>query len=151
MEKLPFRVGKGCLIPASNWVFERLRQRKYKQDDIIFAVLTKPRNPKFNAFVHAGLAALLKKNIDDFKYMTPHQILKRIQIETGIGCDLIGVNFPGIGPAEYRVPKSLSFESMGQEEFHDTVRDFCRYISEKYWPDMSPEKIEEMAEVTVNE
>ena len=150
-EKLPFKVCRGFLLPASKLVVERLRERNLKLDEVVFVQITKPRNPKFNRLVHGGFARVLIENISDFEHMEPHDVLKRLQVETGVGCKEIGVVFPGIGPATYRIPESMSFESMGEEKFRKVILDFCRYISKKYWPDMSPEQIEQMSQVMVNE
>ena len=150
-EKLPFRVAKGCLVPSSEWVHNRLKERKLKVGEVIFCQITKPRNPKFNRLVHGGFAKLLIENIEEFEHMDPHELLKRLQIETGIGCKEIGVIFPGIGPAIYRIPESLSFESMNEERFREVYRGLSRHIAKKYWPDMEPEQIEQMSKVMANE
>ncbi len=150
-EKLPFQVKKGCLVPANKWCEDKLRERKYKIGDIVFAVIRKPRNHKFNSLVHAGFARLLIENIEGFKYMTPHQVLKRLQIESGIGCSEIGVDLPGIGPCVQKIPDSLSFESMSQERFSEVFKGFCRYVSEKYWPDMAPENVERLSKIMEDE
>ena len=73
------------------------------------------------------------------------------QIEANIACEEMGVVFPGIGPVTYRIPLSLSFDSMDEGEFRQTARAFCAYIADKYWPDLDPEAIEEMAESFVDE
>ena len=150
-EKLPFKVQKGCLVPAGNWCAEKLGARKYSIGDIVFAVIRKPRNPRFNSLVHAGFARLLIENIEAFQYMEEHDVLKRLQIEGRIGCEEIGVDLPGIGPCVQFVPKSLSFESMGEEEFSKIFKNFCRYVAERYWPDMTPEEVENLSKVMEQE
>ncbi len=151
MEKLPLKVGKGFLAPADKWCEKKLRARNYKIDDIVFAVIHKPRNPKFNSLVHAGFARLLIENLDAFQYMDEHQVLKRLQIEGRIGCIEIGVDLPGIGPCVQFIPNSLSFESMGEEEFSKIFKNFCRYVAERYWPEMTAEEVENLAKVMQNE
>ena len=49
------------------------------------------------------------------------------------------------------IPRSLSFESLDEAEFKQAAIGICRTISDRYWPDLSPEKIQEMAEIIVLE
>lgn len=146
MKKLPLRVVKGGFEPADKYTTEHLKARKYAIGDIIFAHITKPRNPGFHRLVHR-FGELVAQNIEDFEGMNAHAVLKRLQLEASIGCDEVALNFPGIGPCNYRIPKSLSYESMKQEEFQDIYSGFCKYIVKKYWHGLSEDKITEMAEM----
>jgi len=147
MEKFPFRIKKGCIVPAAQWVNEKLASRNYKFDDVVFVTIAKPRNPKFNSLVHGGFARLVIENIDEFKYLKPHSLLKRLQIEAGIACDEIGLIIPGIGPCMHRIPQSLSFESMGEEQFSEVFKQFCTYIAETYWNSITADEIKKLSEV----
>ena len=141
------RVIKGGYAPADGTTAAALRG-KHRVGDRVFVQFSKPRNTGFHKLAHA-LGGLLAENIEAFAHMDAHTVLKRLQIEGGIGCDEIGVNFPGIGPCAYRIPRSLSYESLDQDEFHEVIESMCKYVSAKYWPSVSPEKIEAMAEVWV--
>ncbi|GAB2494183.1 hypothetical protein [Arenimonas alkanexedens] len=143
-ERLLLSIVKGGLQPADGYTASRLRARGYRVGDQVLAVLTKPRNPKFHRLVHQ-FGQLLVENIDAFENLDGHRVLKRLQIEGGIACDEIPLVMPGIGPCSYKVPRSLSFESMDEGEFNETFRDFSRYVSKTYWPGMKPEQIEQMA------
>ena len=163
-EKLPFKITmarftnpqsfeeikKGCLEPAGSWVSERLREKKYRLGDIVFAELTKPRNPKFNKLVHA-FGRLVAENIESFEGTPSHDVLKRLQIEANIACKEIALNFPGVGPCSYRVAESLSFESMEEGRFNEVYSQFCKYIIKKYWYSMKEEEIKRLAEIMENE
>jgi len=150
MKKLPFKIDRGCLRPASGWVADELRERKYAIGDVVLAVITRARNPQFNRLVHA-FGKMLSENIEAFKMLDAHAVLKRLQIESGVACDEMQIVFPGIGPCIYRTPKSMSFESMGQEAFSELFLNLCRYVSEKYWPEMTPEQIGELTEIMAKE
>ena len=147
-EKSMLRVIKGGFAPADNYTAERLRG-KLKVGDIVAATISKPRNPKFHRLVHA-FGQLLVENLDAFEGMDSHQCLKRLQIEGNIACDEIAIIFPGIGPCTYRVPRSLSFASMDEIEFGEVFQQFTRYVVKQYWPTMTPEGIEAMAEMMSN-
>lgn len=144
-----WRVDKGALRPADNATVAHLRERGYNMGDVLSAELRKPRNPRFHGLAHA-LGGVLAENLDEFGGMEPHAVLKRLQIEGGIACDELMVVLQGV-PVPYRVPRSLSFASMDEGEFKATVRQFCEYVSRRYWPQCSPDEIERMAEVWVDE
>jgi len=58
---------------------------------------------------------------------------------------------PGVGTLVSKRPRSLAFESMEQGEFHECVRAMCRHIAETYWPHLTPEQVQEMAESFIEE
>lgn len=145
-EKIPMRVQKGALIPADRHAVEALRSRKFGLGDVVFAKLTKPRNPRFHRLAHA-FGQLLTENLDAFEGLDGHTALKRIQLEANIGCDEIALNFPGIGPCSYRIPRSLSFESMDQSAFEDVYGAMCEYVARTYWPELSADQVAEMVDL----
>jgi hypothetical protein len=149
-EKLMMRVAKGCIQPADNYTAERLRARGYRVGDIVAAVLTKPRSPGFHRLAHQ-LGGMVAANIDAFHGLQAHSVLKRIQMEARIGCDEISHRLKGYGDIVTVFPRSLSFESMDDGEFHEIMTGFCRHIAAEYWPSLTPERIEEMAEIWVGE
>ena len=145
-EKIPMRVSKGALTPADRHAIEAMRSRNYSVGDLVYAELTKPRNPKFHRLVHA-FGEMLADNVDAFTGMQPHNVLKRLQLEGDIACDHIAINFPGVGPCTYRIPQSLSYASMKEEKFSEVYKAMCDYVSNKYWPDLTAEQVADMAEI----
>ncbi|MDN5871674.1 MAG: hypothetical protein L0H73_13255 [Nitrococcus sp.] len=147
-ERVALRIGKGQLTPADDLSIERLRQRGYAVGEVVMAELVKCRNPAFNRLSHA-LGGLIAENIGAFSGMDSHAVLKRLQIEANVGCDEVALNFPGVGPCTYRVPRSLSFGSMGEEQFQATIAGLCAHVAKQYWPTLSAEQIAEMAELWI--
>lgn len=133
------------MVPGDGYTQKRLKERGYRVGDILLADLRKPRHPGFHRLAHR-LGQLVAENIEAFEGLDGHAALKRIQIEAGIGCDEIPLRLPVIGQITYRVPRSLSYASMDQAEFEKTIRGMSEYIAREYWPDLTPEQIEEMAE-----
>lgn len=146
--RVMLRIIKGGLEPADQFSLQTLRERGYKVGDIVAGDIKKPRNPRFHRLAHQ-VGALVAENIEAFSNMEAHAVLKRIQIEGNIGCSEMAVMFPGIGPCTYRIPQSLAFESMDDGEFHEVMAAICRYVSKTYWPTVSPEDVERMAELWV--
>ena len=148
--RIALRVQKGSLAPADSWAESALRTRHYRVGDLVFAEITKPRNPGFHRLAHS-LGGLLAENLDAFTGLAPHAVLKRLQIEANVGCDEIALNFPGVGPCSYRVPRSLSYESLDEDAFHEVISAMCAYVAAKYWPTLDANRIERMAEIWVQE
>lgn len=149
-ERLMMRVIKGGFAPADAYTAGRLRERRFKVGDIVAIEASRPRSPGFHRLAHR-IGALVAANIDEFSGMEAHAVLKRLQLETRVGCDELGYKLPGFGFVTQFIPRSLSFESMTEDEFRPIVRAFCEHIASQYWPSLSPEKVEEMAESFVVE
>lgn len=147
-ERTMLRVIKGGLIPADEYSTNRLREKGYRVGDVVSAELRKPRNPGFHRLAHR-IGSLVSENIESFQGMQAHKVLKRLQWEANIGCEEMGVNVPGVGMAMVRMPMSLAYESMEDGEFREVVAAFCNYISSRYWPSLSAEQIEQMADCMV--
>lgn len=148
-ERIPLRVAKGALIPADSLAASRLRAKGYSLNDVVFAEIKKPRNPKFHRLAHR-IGSLVAENIDVFTGMSAHDVLKRLQWEANIGCEEVVVQEANGDIRLIRWPQSLSFESMDEGEFREVVTAFCRHIAETYWPDLDPEQIEDMADSMVD-
>lgn len=150
-ERIYLRVTQdGKLAPADSYAASLCRARSYRVGDLLAADITKPRNPKFNRLVHR-LGQLVVDNIDAFSGLDAHKAIKRIQIEGKVACDEIGIHAPGYGMLIQFVPRSLSFESMDEAEYNQAARGISRTIAERYWPTLTPDEIENMADCMVTE
>lgn len=149
-EKIFLRVVKGALVPADDYATGKMRSRGFNIGDILQADLVKLRNPAFNRLVHR-IGNLVVANIEDFAGMKGHEAIKQLQLDGGIACVRQIVDLPGLGRCMVTNPKSLSFDSMDEGEFREAARAICRYIAEKYWPTLTAEQVEQMAESFVGE
>lgn len=149
-EKIFLRVVQGGFQPADQFAQNQLKDKRLKVGDVVGVVIRKLRNPKFNRLVHR-IGQLCAENIDAFTGMDAHVVIKRLQLEGRIACDEIGIMIPGYGIAIQFIPRSLSFESMDEAEYHDAAKKICIFIAERYWPDLDPEEIENMASLMVEE
>lgn len=163
----------GCLVPL-DWANQQLmRERGYKQGDVIRAVLTQPRNNNFHKLVHQ-LGTLVKRNIEGFENYTSHEVIKKLQRESGVFCHVSTIDaapvvsailtasesvlgevptkmlsavLPEIKTIELTEPESMAFDSMDEGEFRQLWAGICGYLVTRYWPDLSVEQITEMAEM----
>ncbi len=108
-----------------------------------------PRNLGFHRLAHA-IGGLVADHIDRYDGMGQHQALKELQFDSGIECDVTRTEIPGIGILESKQPRSLAFAEMEQGRFHDFVAGVCEYIAREYWPQCTPEQVEQMADAMVS-
>ena len=149
-ERILLRVERGALVPADAHSQQRLREKGYRVGDILAAELIKPRHPGFWRLAHR-IGALCAENIEAFHGLNAHQAIKKIQVDAQLECDVTHTEIPGLGTLVSRTPRSLSFESMEQGQFFDLMKSLCRHIAETYWPHLTPEQVQEMAESFIEE
>lgn len=142
-ERYLMKVGKGILFPIDELTSSRLRDKGYRVGDEVFVELKKPRNPLFHRYVHA-LCGLASENLDAFTGWDAHKILKRLQWEANIQCEVLYAQVQGI-TVEIKIPRSLSFADMDEAEFHDVYKAICRHLGEHYWGGLSADEVAEMA------
>lgn len=166
------------LVAATASDADRLRTKGNHVGDLVFARVVKPRNPGFHRLAHRigslavenipefehleAHAALKRLQMEsgaacDEMLVQVHTIwpavvawieehlgrpmaimLKVVMSEMKMG----GTTIPVL------VPRSLSFDSLDEIEFKSAVKTICRYMASHYWPSMTAEQIEEMAETT---
>ena len=141
-------VAKGRLEPANDRAMQALRDMHLGLGEIVHAKIVQPRNPRFFRLAHQ-LGELVRQNVEGFELLSAHQVIKRFQLESGVQCDEMQVRLPGVGPAQVRVPRSIAYENMDESEFREMMRALSAHVSAEYWPDCSPEQVEEMARVMV--
>ena len=149
-ERILLRVERGALVPADAHSQQRLRDKGYRVGDILAAELIKPRHPGFWRLAHR-IGALCAQNIEAFSSLSPHQAIKKLQFDTGLWCDITETEIPGLGVLVSRQPRSLAFESLDQGEFYELMKGLCGHIAATYWPHLSAEAVQEMAESMLEE
>ena len=149
-EPVYLKVIQGGFAPADGYAQTQLRNKKFKIGDVVRCDVRKLRNPRFNRLVHR-IGQLCASNIEAFSGIEAHKCIKRLQIEGRIACDEIGVMVPGYGMVIQFIPRSMSFDSMDEAEYHDCAKQICRLIADRYWKGLEPEQIEEMAGAMIDE
>lgn len=142
--RIYMRALEGTLIPADKWAEQEFNKKRIKHGDIVGVLISKLRSKGLNRLTHK-IGALCVQNIEEFRYTDAHGAIKRLQIEGNIACDEIGVCLPGVGMVLYRIPRSISFDSMDESEFHKVSLMICELICNRYWKGMEPLQIENMA------
>lgn len=147
-QRVALRVEKGALVLADSAAVRYFRESGIKVGETIFVEITKPRNPEFNGLAHK-LGTVIAENVEAFDGMKGHDVLKKIQRDARIECDITEAEIAGMR-VEFINPRSLSYESLDQVRFYDFVKQVCHYVSKKYWPSVSPSRIARMADFMVD-
>jgi hypothetical protein len=134
----------GCLVPAYPCDVKEMRARKYSVGTRIRGLLTKPRNELFHRKAHA-LGNLAVQNLEGFENLNAHDALKRLQRESGIQCEAMELDLPGVGKMTLNFPRSIAFDEMDESEFEELWNGVIGHIRAKYWPDLGEDQIEQFA------
>lgn len=124
-----------------------LKARGYHADDDVRVEMRQPRNSRFNALAHA-LGGLLVDNVPGFEGMDAHDALKRIQRETGVQCDEMTLELPGLGKVPVKMARSIAFDSMSAEAWAELWAAMVEHIRKAYWPQLDSGTIDQMVEMT---
>lgn len=137
---------EGYFAPADELSREVCRKRKYRVGDILSTDMKKPRSYLQWKKAHK-LGQLLAENLDEFSGFDAHRVLKRLQIETGIGCEEMPIKVAGLGMLIQRVPRTLAFDQMEEGEFQEIYAGFCQHVVSSYWPSLTIEAIDDMTKL----
>lgn len=172
-------VERKAFVVASAADSDRVQGMHLKTGDVVYAQFKKPRCASFHRLAHA-IGKMVVANIEGFEHLTPHEALKRLQLESGCGCEQVMVKPASLWPSittwietnlgkpladvlrmtlcvigdkadmiPVNLPLSMSYDSMDQIVFFETVKGICSYLSLHYWPDHTSEEIKHMAEAMV--
>lgn len=136
----------GALVPRHRADRQMLRDKRLTVGDVVRLPLRKPRNEKFNRLVH-GLGTLVRDQIEGFEHMDAHAAIKRLQADSGVMCEPVVYQIPGLGSLTRSEPRSLAFDEMDEAEFQLFWRGICAYLIATYWPTLDEAAIESMIDL----
>lgn len=147
-EVVDIATGEHCLglVPATVADVAKLRERHLQPGQVLRADLARPRNLSQWRRAHL-LGALVLHQCPGFEALDAHGAIKRLQVDSGVGCDLEAITVPGVGVLERRLPRSLAFDEMDEGEFRQVWLGLCRHLIATYWPTLAVEDVERMAEL----
>lgn len=138
---------QAAFVAATDADRSMLRERGFRLNTRVFAHFTFPRNPRFNRLVH-GLGHLLGQHLDRFRGKDSHDVIKDLQVESGVCCTRTEIDVPSQGIKLIRTePQSLSYYSMGEDKFKAFWSGVCAYVIAHDWPTLTEERLTEMAEI----
>ncbi len=148
----------GAWVPYTAWDQRAMRDRKYHVGTVLRAEMKKPRNSKFNGLAHA-LGTLLKEHADGFEGIDAHAVLKRLQLEADVFCememmdaspiisavlaacealvgrkarDILASALPAIKQVPVKRARSIAFDEMEEGEFGQLMTALCAHIRKEY-------------------
>lgn len=122
----------GALVPAHPIDQRLLKERRFHVDREVRAELKQPRNAKFHRLAHA-VGHLLVDNVEDFRDLTAHEALKRVQREAGVCCEPFEIDLgPVLGKVTAMQARSLAFDELEEDEFRTFFDGITAYIGEHY-------------------
>lgn len=125
------------------------KMEKLKTEDVYAVKVWRPRSPEHWRRAHR-FAGVLLENIEAFSGLNEHRVLKRLQWETGVHCEEIGA-LVGDQQVVVKIPKSLSFDDMDEDEFIEFYKAISRHVADKYWHDCSADQVSEIIRLMADE
>jgi hypothetical protein len=146
----------GALVPMTKMDFRTMRERRYVVGKELRADLKQSRNPMFYRLAHA-LGGWLADNVEGFEGLGQHAALKRLQELSGIGCETVEYDLPGIGKLTRTEAQSLNFEDMDEGQFSllwqgdNAQGGWIGWLRLNRWGGLSPERMEEVERIIMGE
>jgi hypothetical protein len=106
----------GALVPTHEIDRKSMRERKYTVGKELRAELKQARNPKFFRKAHR-LGGWLAENTEKFHGLSQHEAVKKMQEWSGIGCESVKYEIPGVGSLVRNEAESLNFDDMDEGRF----------------------------------
>ena len=122
----------GALVPAHPIDQRLLKERKFHVNREVRAELKQPRNVAFHRLAHA-VGHLLVDNVEEFRDLTSHEALKRLQREAGVCCEPFEIDLgPVLGKVTAMQARSLAFDELEEDEFRTFFDGISAWIGEHY-------------------
>lgn len=130
---------------------ERMREAGWRPGMEVQALFETGRNLDNFRQAHA-LAKFVRDNTEAFPAdLDSHRVLKRIQVDADIECDLIDEDayIEGLGwiPIKRKSARSLAFDRMPQQVWRDVFKRFKDYCIHTYFPGWGPEEIAQFEDI----
>ena len=140
MSKIPLAfkpriiAGQKVLVPCDT--FTRQWILGAKDDGLLWVNVKRPRSPHFHRAVHM-LSKWLGENVEKFSGMSPHDVLKTVQLESRLHCKAMALDVPNYGRIMHLIPESIDFETLDETEFRSLIDSLADYVRDNYCPDFS--------------
>lgn len=106
----------GALVPDHPIDRRSMKERKLHVGRMVRCTIREDRNPMFWRKAHV-LGGWLADNVESFAGLDMHHALKKLQERSGIGCETVEYDIPGVGKLTRTEAQSLNFSDMDEGEF----------------------------------
>jgi hypothetical protein len=107
-----------AFAPAHPVDVRSCRERGIRIGQVFRSTLRRERNPRFYRKAHV-LSGWLADNVEAFHGLSQHDALKKLQELSGIGCESVEYDLPGIGKLTRTEPESLNFFDMDEGRWNE--------------------------------
>jgi hypothetical protein len=121
----------GALVPANAIDSRLLRERKFSVGREIRAEMKQPRAVWQHKLIHK-IGFLMVDSVEGWEQLTSHDAVKRLQRESGVCCEEMEMDIPGIGRLLVKQAESLAFDEMSQDRFEVLFDGVTEYIGKAY-------------------
>lgn len=121
----------GCFVPTHP-VDQRLaRERGYRKGHEYRAELKQARVTWQHRLIHK-IGQLMVDFVDDWEQLSSHDAVKRLQRESGVCCEEVEIDIPGMGKLVAKQAESLAFDEMEQDRFELLFDGITEHIGKRY-------------------
>jgi len=121
----------GALRPANEVDARLLKERRFFVGREVRAELKAPREAWKHRLIHK-IGQLMVDNVEGWEQLGSHDAVKRLQRESGVCCDEIEIDIPGMGKLLAMQAQSLAFDEMEHDEFEKLFSGITEHIGAKY-------------------
>ncbi len=108
-----------------------MAERGFRRGDDVRLEVKRPRNVKFHRLLHA-VGQLMVDNVEGWESLTSHDAVKRLQRESGVCCEEVEIDIPGMGKLLAKQAESLAFDEMLPERFEQLFEGITKHIGDYY-------------------
>lgn len=134
-----------AIVPYSPLDRRMLNEMKIGKDDVLVMDIFKERNRRFYGLWHK-LAEFVAANVEEFNGLRQHDMLKKLQLDARVHCELADFVLEDGTVLRHWVPKSLNFFDTDETQAQEIWHAICGYVAGTYFPDWTREQVEEAAE-----
>lgn len=121
----------GCFVP-SHPIDQRLaKERRFRVGREYRAEIKQARIGWQHRLIHK-IGQLMVDNVEGWEQMDSHAAVKRLQRESGVCCEEIEIDIPGIGTLMAKQAESLAYDDMEQDRFEKLFSGITEHIGKQY-------------------
>src|SRR5690606_8542853 len=93
--------------------------------------LKQPREAWKHRLIHK-IGALMVDNVEGWEHLDSHDAVKRLQRESGVCCEELEIDVPGVGRLMVKQAESLAFDEMENDRFETLFNGITKHIGDHY-------------------
>jgi len=121
----------GAFVPAHPIDKRLAKERRFKVGETYRMEIKQARALWQHRLIHK-IGQLVVDNVEGWEQMTSHDAIKRLQRESGVCCEELEIDVPGVGRLMVKQAESLAFDEMEQDRFEVLFDGITEYIGLTY-------------------